>query len=203
MIWRTDLYKLSKFCVCHLICKEQRWCRARGSIVWFDSRFRRYNFIDWLSPASKSRYGWNIASDVYPQNNQPTIWFCTSSLWYKWQSDLFQLPWSGFCIWWLCVACEPKRRIGIKLSGVYLSVRLYSSHTFFRIHTFLVRHMPSFAGDTCISWKAAIQDIFLWISANKNARIIKYRQLLFNVVNEHSMIVIKSEDFITLWYETH
>ena len=30
-------------------------CRARGTR--FDSRSRRYDFRDWLSPASKSRYG--------------------------------------------------------------------------------------------------------------------------------------------------
>ena len=30
-------------------------------------------FRDWLSPSSKSRYGWNTAeSDVNPQYNQPT-----------------------------------------------------------------------------------------------------------------------------------
>ena len=33
-------------------------CEARGPV--FDSRSRRYDFRDWLSPASKSRYG-NIA----------------------------------------------------------------------------------------------------------------------------------------------
>ena len=32
---------------------------ARGP--GFDSRSQRYNFRDWLSPASKSRCGWNIA----------------------------------------------------------------------------------------------------------------------------------------------
>ena len=34
-------------------------CGARGT--GFDSRARRYNFGDWLSPASKVRYGWNTA----------------------------------------------------------------------------------------------------------------------------------------------
>ena len=34
-------------------------CGARG--LGFDSRSRRYDFRDWLSPAFKSRYGWNIA----------------------------------------------------------------------------------------------------------------------------------------------
>ena len=39
-------------------------CEARGPE--FDSRSRRYDITDWLSPASKSPYG------VNPQNNQPT-----------------------------------------------------------------------------------------------------------------------------------
>ena len=34
-------------------------CGARGPGL--DSRSRRYDFRDWLSPASKSRYGWKIA----------------------------------------------------------------------------------------------------------------------------------------------
>ena len=34
-------------------------CRARGP--GFDSPSRHLNFRDWLSPASKSRYGWNTA----------------------------------------------------------------------------------------------------------------------------------------------
>ena len=34
-------------------------CEAR--VPGFDSQARRYDFRDWLSPASKSRYGWNTA----------------------------------------------------------------------------------------------------------------------------------------------
>ena len=34
---------------------------------------RRYDFRDWLSPASKSWYDWNIAKkDVNPQNKEAT-----------------------------------------------------------------------------------------------------------------------------------
>ena len=45
-------------------------CGARGPE--FDSRSRRLDFRDWLSPASKSRYGWNIAKcDVNLRINQP------------------------------------------------------------------------------------------------------------------------------------
>ena len=40
-------------------------CGARGT--GFDSRTLRYNFRDWLSPASKVRCGWNTAIDVNPQ----------------------------------------------------------------------------------------------------------------------------------------
>ena len=32
-----------------------------GRDLGFDSRYRRYDFRDWLSPASKLRYGRNIA----------------------------------------------------------------------------------------------------------------------------------------------
>ena len=47
-------------------------CEARGSE--FDSRSRRYNFRDWLSPASKSRYGCNTttATLILNSTNQPT-----------------------------------------------------------------------------------------------------------------------------------
>ena len=43
--------------------------RARGP--GFDSRSRHLNVRDWLSPATKSRFGWNTACDVNPQCNQP------------------------------------------------------------------------------------------------------------------------------------
>ena len=41
--------------------------QARGPGL--DSPSRRYDFRDWLSPASKFRYGW---SDVNTENNEPT-----------------------------------------------------------------------------------------------------------------------------------
>ena len=46
-------------------------CRARDPGL--DSRPRHFNFKDWLSPASMSRYGLKYRySDVNPQYNQPT-----------------------------------------------------------------------------------------------------------------------------------
>ena len=47
-------------------------CRARGP--GFDSRPRHLNFRDWLSSASKSRYGWKIAKStlILKTTNQPT-----------------------------------------------------------------------------------------------------------------------------------
>ena len=45
-------------------------CGAKG--MGFDSRSRRYNFRDLLSPASKSRYGWEIAKATYISSKQPT-----------------------------------------------------------------------------------------------------------------------------------
>ena len=47
-------------------------CRARGP--GFDSRSRRYDFRDWLSPASMSQYE-DRESNVNPQNNQPNASF--------------------------------------------------------------------------------------------------------------------------------
>ena len=45
-------------------------CGARGPGL--DSRSRLYDFRDWLSPAFKSRYGWNIDKAAkIPQNKQP------------------------------------------------------------------------------------------------------------------------------------
>ena len=40
-----------------------------------DSRSCRYDFRDWLSPASKSRYGWNIANttSILKTTNQPIL----------------------------------------------------------------------------------------------------------------------------------
>ena len=43
---------------CGVVVKLLAW-GARGP--GFDFRSHRYNFWDWLSPASKSRYGWNTA----------------------------------------------------------------------------------------------------------------------------------------------
>ena len=40
----------------------------RGSIP----RLATWIFRDWLSPASKSRYGWKIAKSTLIKNNQPT-----------------------------------------------------------------------------------------------------------------------------------
>ena len=38
----------------------------------FDSQSHHYDFRDWLSPASKSQFGWkHHQSDVNPQNNKP------------------------------------------------------------------------------------------------------------------------------------
>ena len=53
-------------------------CGAR--VPGFDSPHRHLNFRDWLSPASKSLYGWNTASVVNPQYNHPTNYFSISSL---------------------------------------------------------------------------------------------------------------------------
>ena len=46
-------------------------CGARGP--GFDSRSRRYDFRDWLSPASMSWYGWNTAEAtlIFNTTNQP------------------------------------------------------------------------------------------------------------------------------------
>ena len=48
-------------------------CGARGP--GFNSRSRRYDFRDWLSPASKSQYGWKVAkaTKILKTTNQPTL----------------------------------------------------------------------------------------------------------------------------------
>ena len=58
-------------------------CGARGP--GFDSRPRHLIFRDWLSPASKSRYSWNIAKStlILKTTNQP------SSIFYKVNHYLF------------------------------------------------------------------------------------------------------------------
>ena len=68
-------------------------CRASGP--GFDSRSRTYNFRDWLSAASKSRYGWNIAEDVNPQHNQPNDQssLCSKVKVWHGQSDKTTLVW--------------------------------------------------------------------------------------------------------------
>ena len=46
----------------------------------FNSLSPRYNFRDWLSPTSKSQYGWNIAKvRLILKTNQPT-WKCYISI---------------------------------------------------------------------------------------------------------------------------
>ena len=63
--------------ICPSVWGEQRWWSgkalgfgARGP--GFDSRSHCYNFRDWLSPTSKSWYGWTIAkSNINPQSKQP------------------------------------------------------------------------------------------------------------------------------------
>ena len=62
-------------------------CGARGP--WLDSRSRRYEFRDWLSPASKSRYGWKIAKATQifkTTNTHPAassfLWMWYGELWY-------------------------------------------------------------------------------------------------------------------------
>ena len=72
-------------------------CGARNP--GFDSRSHRYDFRDWLSPASKLRYGWN----KNPQNYQPTktIWEMSSIMSYLlvcWTSFSLQLPLSSIIL---------------------------------------------------------------------------------------------------------
>ena len=66
-------------------------CRARGSGL--DSRPRRYDFRDWLSPASKSQNGWNIAkaTSILKTTNQQ---YPPSLPW------LPPSPWTALDIWW-------------------------------------------------------------------------------------------------------
>ena len=59
-------------------------CRGPG----FDSRSRYLNFRDWLSSASKSRYGWNTAKATYILNT--TNWPTTGdecNIWYVGPED--------------------------------------------------------------------------------------------------------------------
>ena len=58
-------------------------CGARGP--GFESRSRRYDFRDWLSPASKSQYGWNIAkaTKVLKTTNQTIFRFMLSMVYWN------------------------------------------------------------------------------------------------------------------------
>ena len=69
--------------------KEERWAEWLSS--WLTEQEDRgsipglatWIFRDWLSPASKSRYGWkDRLIDVNPQNNQPTSVTCSMKMEY-------------------------------------------------------------------------------------------------------------------------
>ena len=87
---------------------------ARG--MGFDFRSRRHDFRDWLSPASKSRYGWNTAKATQdPQYNQPSLWHSCNTgrntkFFMLWVSNPLGAERSCLLEWWSGIHVPMTRR---------------------------------------------------------------------------------------------